>query len=177
MSANKPDTLTLTEALQGLLDKHAIEELAVRYCRASDRQDWQAMRALYHEDATDDHGSLFQGSASDYIDWLPSMAQKMRATFHQVSNHLIELRGDTAEGEVYVVACHLKTNKSGEEEQVITGGRYLDRYTRRDGVWKFQSRKAVMDWNEAQPSLRRWPLTGAPLRQDPGWDYFQFLGK
>ncbi|MES2246438.1 MAG: nuclear transport factor 2 family protein [Pseudomonadota bacterium] len=165
------------DALQRLLAHREIQDLAIRYCRAIDRHDWAAMRALYHADATDDHGSLFQGPASEYIDWLPSMAQKMHATFHQVGNHLIAWRGDRAEGEVYVVACHLKTGADGQEEQVITGGRYLDRYTRRDGAWKFQSRKAVMDWNEVQPSLRRWPLTGARGQQDPAWDFFEFLGK
>lgn len=166
-----------SEALQLLLDKREIEELVIRYCRASDRHDWEAMRELYHEDATDDHGSLFQGSAMQYIDWLPSMAEKMRITFHQVSNHFIVVRGDVAEGEVYIVAYHLKAAKAGGEEQVTTGGRYLDRYGRRDGVWKFLSRKAVMDWNEVQAPLQRWPVSGAPLQKDPSWDYFEWLGK
>lgn len=49
------------EALQSLLDHRDIQDLAIRYCRASDRHDWAAMRTLYHEDATDDHGKLFQG--------------------------------------------------------------------------------------------------------------------
>lgn len=166
-----------SNTLQSLLDQRDIQDLAIRYCRASDRHDWRAMRALYHEDASDDHGKLFKGSASDYIDWLPSIANTMDVTFHQISNHLIALRGDEAEGEVYIVAVHIKTNAKGQEEQIITGGRYLDRYARRGGVWKFSSRKAVMDWNEVQPSLRRWPVDGARGQQDPSWDYFQFLGK
>ncbi|MEG3062119.1 MAG: nuclear transport factor 2 family protein [Comamonas sp.] len=164
-------------SLQLMLDQRDIQNLAIRYCRAIDRHDWAALRGLYHDDATDDHGRLFTGLAHDYIDWLPGIARTMHATFHQISNHLIGLRGDRAEGEVYIVAVHLKTASNGEEQQVITGGRYLDRYTRRDGVWKFQSRKAVMDWNEVKPSLRRWPITGDHGAQDPSCDYFEFLDR
>lgn len=166
-----------TSALQSLLDKREIEELVLRYCRAADRRDWAAMRALYHDDATDDHGALFQGSASNFIDWIPTMVSKMRVTFHQVSNHYIVLRGDQAEGEVYVVAYHLKTDQAGSASQIVTGGRYLDRYSLRDGVWKFASRKAVMDWNEVQPSLQRWPLSGGDFRDDPSRDYFRSVGE
>lgn len=168
---------SLADALQVLLDKREIEELVVRYCRAADRRDWRGMALLYHDDATDDHGNLFQGSAADYLAWLPTMTSKMRITSHHVSNHFIVVRGEQAEGEVYVVSFHLKADKDGNDVQVTTGGRYLDRYERRAGVWKFARRKAVMDWNEVQPSLQRWPVEGAALDADPAWEYFAFLGK
>ena len=84
-------------ALQSLLDQRAIEDLVIRYCRAADRRDWAAMATLYHDDAEDDHGSLFRGSARDYLAWLPGMAAKMLATWHQISNHHIVVRGTVAE--------------------------------------------------------------------------------
>ena len=165
------------DSLQSLLDHRAIEQLVIRYCRATDRRDWSAMAALYHEDAQDDHGALFQGSARDYIAWLPSMAQKLTATWHQISNHCIEVRGDQAEGEVYILAWHLKPTKDSGNEQIVTGGRYLDRYEKRDGIWKFLRRKAVMDWNEVQPALMRWPADGGHGAADPSHTWFEFLGK
>lgn len=170
-------TDTMLDDLQRLLDHRDIQDLVIRYCRAVDRADWEALRTLYHEDATDDHGSLFQGSASQYIDRLPLITKGMSSTFHQISNHLIALQGDRAEGEVYIVAYHLKTRSCGNEEQVITAGRYLDRYTRDQGVWKFLSRKAVMDWNEVQPARRPWPITGARQELDPSASYFEWLGR
>ena len=166
-----------TDALQCLLDKREIEELVLRYCRAVDRHDWDALRRLYHDDAIDDHGKLFKGPAADYVRWLPTMMAKLRTSAHRVTNHSIVVRGDVAEGEVYIVAHHVKVEPSGGEVQIRTGGRYLDRYTRRDGAWKFQHRMAVMDWNEVQPSLQRWPVEAAPLRDDPSWEFFQWLGK
>ena len=164
-------------SVQSLLDHRAIEDLVVRYCRASDRHDWQAMAELYHDDAQDDHGSLFQGSARDFVAWLPGMAGKFISTWHQINNHLIEVHGDHAEGEVYVVARHVKAARDGGTDQIVTGGRYLDRYEKREGRWKFLRRKAVMDWNDVRPCLTRWPADGGHGQNDPSHGWFEFLGK
>lgn len=167
----------MQQAMQQLLAKQAIQELVIRYCRAADRQDWDLMARLYHDDATDDHGEMFRGSARDYLAWLPGMRAQMDVTAHHVSNHYIVVDGNRAEGEVYIVAYHLKTTRDGTKTQVVTGGRYLDKYEDRGTGWKFSARKAVLDWNEFQPSLSRWPNEGRPLREDPAWSFFQFLGK
>ena len=164
-------------ALQELLDKQAIQELVIKYCRAADRQDWELMASLYHEDATDDHGQMFRGSAKDYLAWLPSMRGQMEVTSHHVSNHYIVVNGDRAEGEVYIVAYHLKGTRDGQKNQVVTGGRYLDKYENRGKGWKFAARKAILDWNEFQPSLSRWPNEGRARKDDPAWAFFELLGK
>ena len=49
-------TLSTEQQLQALLDKQAIHDLIHAYCNAADRRDLDKMRALYHEDAIDDHG-------------------------------------------------------------------------------------------------------------------------
>ncbi|MBP9034432.1 MAG: nuclear transport factor 2 family protein, partial [Pseudomonadales bacterium] len=43
--------------LQELIDKQAIRDLLAAYFTAADRHDNVKMAALYHDDATDDHGS------------------------------------------------------------------------------------------------------------------------
>ena len=45
----------IKDGIGALLDKQAIAELIHGYCRAADRRDVAAIRALYHPDATDDH--------------------------------------------------------------------------------------------------------------------------
>jgi hypothetical protein len=163
--------------LTELLAKQEIRELVLKYCRATDRQDWELMATLYHDDATDDHGKMFCGSAKDYLAWLPGMRSKMEVTMHRVSNHYIVVDGERAEGEVYIVAYHLKTTREGEKTQIVTGGRYLDRYENRGSGWKFTARKAVLDWNEFQPALSRWPNEGGAREKDPAWAFFELLGK
>ncbi len=138
-------------SLESLLAKQAIQELVLRYCRAVDRKDYDALPALYHSDATEDHGAMFQGSAADYIRWLPSQLDNMLLTVHSVSNHLIVLQGECAVGEVYCQAYHRYRGPQGEEE-LLVGGRYLDRYRRCNGEWRFSNRQIVTDWNERRPS-------------------------
>ncbi|OYZ42262.1 MAG: hypothetical protein B7Y31_05300, partial [Novosphingobium sp. 16-62-11] len=36
--------------------------------------------------------------------------------------------------------------------EVLTGGRYIDRYQRRDGKWLIHSRTFVADWSHSHPS-------------------------
>ena len=167
------------KTLHQLAAKQAIRELVLKYCRASDRQDYVLMASLYHDDATDDHGKMFTGLAKDYLAWLPSMRGQMEITAHHISNHLIVVDDDCrrAEGEAYIVAYHLKTVSDGSKQQIVTGGRFLDKYEDRGDGWKFSARKAVLDWNEFQPSLSRWPNEGRAGRDDPAWGFFERLGK
>lgn len=37
-------------------------------------------------------------------------------------------------------------------QDVLTGGRYLDRYERRAGMWRIAERTFVADWTMAQPA-------------------------
>nr|QQZ49247.1 nuclear transport factor 2 family protein [Phenylobacterium glaciei] len=53
--------------VQALIDKQAITEVLFNYCRAVDRADIALLTSCYHDDATEDHGGTFSGSAADYI--------------------------------------------------------------------------------------------------------------
>ena len=140
-------------AIQQMLDKQAIMDLLNAYCNAADRHDNIKMRSLYHEDATDDHGSFFQGLAMDFIDKLPEIQGPMKILHHNMTTVNIKLDGDYAEGEVYILAFHQVETEQGLIDLLI-GGRYFDSYTKRDGVWKFSSRAISADWaNWHQPSI------------------------
>ena len=138
-----------TAALQAMLDKHALHELVLTYCRAADRRDFRLMRSLYHDDAIDDHGAMFSGPVDDFIAWIPSVMAGFEATAHSVSNALFVVDGDKANGEIYAHAYH-RTHPPDAQEIVI-GGRYLDRYERRAGVWKFIHRSLALDWCNVRP--------------------------
>ncbi len=143
----------MTPELQALLDKESIRELVQLYCRAADRHDHELMRSLYHADAIDDHGSFFKGLAMDFIDRLPQIQAPMKILHHNVTTHNIELHGDTAEGETYIIAFHQVATDNGNIDLLI-GGRYFDKYAKRDGKWKFSHRATVADWaNLHEPSI------------------------
>ncbi len=172
----------MTNDLETLLAKDQIRDLVLRYCRAVDRRDYAALAELYHDDAVDDHGGMFSGSASEFLAWLPSILETMQATAHMVTNHLIEVDGDYAEGEVSTIAYHLTKDEQGEDSEIVIGGRYLDRYERRDGQWRFAHRKIVMDWNQIGPSRCSFDspvVAGTPVgtrcSEDPAREFFRLI--
>lgn len=173
--------MTDQTSLQELLAKEAIKDLVVKYCRGVDRQDLAALATLYHPDAQDDHGGFFRGSAAGFLEWLPTIFEALQTTVHMVTNHLISVNGDRAEGEVYVMAYHLM--KDGQE--AILGARYLDKYLCTKGRWQFSHRKAVIDWYRFQaaghddksplaPQVANTPR-GASIGSDPATTFFSFL--
>lgn len=170
------------QQLQILLEKQAIQELIHAYCNAADRRDQDKMRSLYHPDAIDDHGGFFQGLAMEFIDRLPDIQAPMEILHHNVTTVNIKLDGDYAEGEVYVLAFH-KVKTDDEPFDLLIGGRYFDKYEKRDGVWKFSHRAVVADWvNVHNPSivdLNSPIIEGSRLGKagtdDPSYEFFSLL--
>jgi hypothetical protein len=172
----------LESRLQELLDKQAIHELLSAYCNAADRHDNEKMRSLYHEDALDDHASFFKGLAMDFIDKLPAIQVPMEILHHNVTTVNLKLDGDKAEGEVYIIAFHKIRTDQGSLDLLI-GGRYFDKYQKRDGVWKFAHRAVVADWaNLHNPSIVNLdnPIIegayiGKPGVADPSYGFFSMF--
>lgn len=133
----------MADSLQTLIDKQALHELVLTYCRACDRRDFVLLRSLYHDDALDDHGSMFRGSADEFLAWLPPVLANFEATVHSITNALFVVKAHSAQGELYSVAYH-RTHPP-QARDILIGGRYLDHYERRAGVWKFLRRSLALD--------------------------------
>ncbi|HEX7873157.1 MAG TPA: nuclear transport factor 2 family protein [Sphingobium sp.] len=162
---------TETDALQTLLDKDAIRELVLLYSRGVDRQDVALLRDLYTEDATDTHGTSFDGTATDYCSFLERSFPYMPYSGHHVCNHLISVDGDEGSGEVYALAYHLIPDVKGEgaPQEDFMAVRYIDNYRRcDDGKWRFSRRVVTYDFQ-----LRR-PFEGGGLlglgERDPSYE-------
>ena len=162
----------LSEALQILLDKQQLYELVLNYCRGVDRHDFALLETLYHPDSVDDHSPLFKGSGPEYVRWIPTILERYTVTSHVITGALFNVDGDVAEGEVQVTAYHL--TKKDPAREVIFHGRFLDRYERRQGVWRILERVTVNDWFESRihdqdlaARLSRGILPGRPDETDP----------
>ena len=133
----------IREALREVLDRRAIWECLLRYARGVDRFDADLVRSAFHEDAVDDHGK-FVGNAVEFVDW--AVAQHTKAHqghLHNLFNHTCDLDGDVAHTETYFMFAGM--NREGTP-LVLNGGRYLDRFERRDGVWRIAYRTLMRDW-------------------------------
>lgn len=166
-----------------MLDEYELRKLVHAYCRAVDRGDLEALRDLYHHDAEDRHGAFSSGSVDDFIRRLAASRPHLRSTQHHVTTTNFAIESDTAEGEIYSIATHTFAAKRGETE-VIVGGRYLDKYAKRDGAWRFLERAIVTDWAHvhdpssvdlSHPIVRDSPK-GSLGDDDPSYRFFTLLG-
>jgi hypothetical protein len=91
------------------------------------------------------------------------------------------VQGDYAEAENYAIAHCLVEEKDGTKAFVI-GGRYLDKYERRNGTWKISHRLGLEDWSVkvAAPPKRSSELVGDIPRgaigeADPAHAFFTLI--
>ncbi len=152
--------------LARLADRAEIMEVLARYCRGVDRGDEATLAGVYHDDAIDDHGT-FTGSGRDFAAWAVSgAAQVWHSSHHPVHNVMIDwVAADTARVESYVLGFNRRvdtpaagpdgpgTADGGPIE--LFAGRYIDRFERRDGVWRIAHRRALRDVDTLL-DRRRW---------------------
>lgn len=134
-----------------ILSRQVLENLLLAYCRGVDRGDAQLMASIFHDDSTVISGVLNCNGKDFARDIVTFVAENTLRVFHTFSNLWIEIDGDTAVGEAYVIAAQTVDTPDGVIDTLV-GGRYLDRFERRNGEWKIAHHTFVMDWNMSQPA-------------------------
>lgn len=157
------------KAIDEMLAREEIRQCLLRYTRGVDRHDTALVASVYHADALDDH--------TDYIGPGRNVGQYANSSHdaiweahqHFLTNTTIDLDGDMAHVESYfIVVGRRKQNTSTD----VHGGRYLDRFERRNGQWAIADRVCVYEWGvpaeEAVAQLKSWPL-GTHDASDPSF--------
>ena len=157
--------MTTPPALQRLLDHREIEDLLTRYLRAIDRGDVATLRACYLPGATEEHGGLYDGPAQGYLDTIAeSLTHPRGVATHALSNVLIEIDGDAARSEHYVLAMSRARAEDGVVRDSFIASRIVDDLRREGGRWGIARRRLRFDWaHDLGPRPDRW-LSG---RLDP----------
>jgi ketosteroid isomerase-like protein len=143
---------TLTPELFAFLeaqkDRQEIWQCLLRYTRGVDRHDRALMLSAYHPDAFDDHG-VAEGIAGEFVDWaLRWHAEYQTRHQHVITNHTVEIEGDTAHAETY----YMFWGENREGPATVAFGRYVDRFEKRDGRWAIAHRVCV---NELAANLEK----------------------
>ncbi len=165
------DDATLTARLAAIEARQAIWGCLMRYTRGVDRRDGELIRSAFWDDAHDSHGQM-DGSPESFVrTWMPTQVSR-EACQHAVSNHSVDLQGDAADAETYF---QVAIRNAGSDRLELVGGRYLDRYTQRDGEWRIQTRVVVLDWQcfgDASRMDRRLEGShrGSRDRRDPSYE-------
>ena len=99
------------------------------------------------------------------MQWLFDYLSSLDHTTHHISNFTIDIEGDVAHCETYVLTTLLPR---GTAEATVGTARYIDRMERRNGEWRIAHREAVMDFMITMPTAPMHPnvLTGSRDRSD-----------
>ncbi len=150
----KPPVWPKDAGLDYLIDRAAIRDLLARYYSTSDHPDYDGMAATYTPDAEVWYREdLCVGIEA--IRKKVSLLDNAITSTHFMGNHLVDIQGDTAASETYVIE-YIRAGPVGEETDLVSGLRYLDQMVRRDGKWLTSARTVTSDWG------RRDPVTPAP---------------
>ena len=133
-------------------DTIELNRLAYRYAAAVDACDEAAFLAVFTADArlrsyhpdTEQPFADLAGHAQ--LATIPNTMRGMyQATAHMMTNHLVDVTGDDATGEVLCTARHLQL---GGESAITVIIRYVDRYRRHAGAWRIADRQIRFLWSE-----------------------------
>lgn len=136
----------MSDALQTLLAKQAITEQLYTYCRAFDRIDNNLALSVWHRDGTVKYGDGKKQSIAEYLGPSSEIRRSLNNSSHQVTNILIRVRGPRAVSEAYVTASLQEhPGEDGQMSEHLYRGRYVDRWSHRDGKWAIDHRWFVPD--------------------------------
>ncbi|HUJ65603.1 MAG TPA: nuclear transport factor 2 family protein [Acidimicrobiales bacterium] len=163
-------------AVQELLDKEAIRQAVLRYCRGVDRADEELLASAYHPDAVDHHGATpLEGAA--IAPGILVLVGKSTASLHQITNQFIQVQGpDVAAAETYFTAWQ-GMEFEGAERMLLAIGRYVDRFEKRDGEWRIADRLVIVEHTRLLPAEGVFPASQPGLgRRDRDDPSYQVLG-
>ncbi|MBT4161623.1 MAG: nuclear transport factor 2 family protein [Gammaproteobacteria bacterium] len=160
--------------LERAADKVEIMDLSSNYMRGLDRLDGELERSVFWDDAYLDYG-IYEGGPDGFIDYCQSSLKTHASNHHFIGQINIDLEGEEAYGEVYYQAFHRIKNEQGEDRDLFISGRYVDRYERRNGVWKIAYRSELVDWVRDEAAADAWfagsqMIAGARKPADPLYD-------
>lgn len=169
--------------VEALLDRERIRDCLARLARGEDRRDAVLIESAFWPDATTDYG-VFQGDFAAYLEWVVPGADAITNTQHVLGQSYFELSGSGIKVETQVISYHRVDMGAGERDTCI-GGRYLDRFERRDGAWRIAARTMLYDWFEDWGDAIDWsqgvmglPFSGPHFPGRAKGDYSQvFFGK
>ena len=133
-----------------LVDRAEITDCLHRYARGIDRNQPDLVRSAYHHDAIDDHCGVVLPVEEFIESTFETHPEPVRHRQHYLTNITIELDGDVAHTETYY-AC-VNTDLDETLPLLVAGGRYLDRFERRDGRWAISARVCTAEWITRPPS-------------------------
>ncbi|MGF7237173.1 MAG: nuclear transport factor 2 family protein [Frankia sp.] len=159
-------------AIQHLLDRQAIREATMRYCRGVDRADPDLISSGYHPDAVDEHGE-HRYTGETVGRGIADLVRSARVSMNHVTNQLVTLHGNGAAGGETYYTVWRTIEIEGEERVLLALKRYIDCFACRAGEWKIAHRLVIVDLTQLLPAGSAMPPSRPGLgfrdRNDPSY--------
>ena len=141
-------------AVDELVAKQAITEVIYRTAGPSTAWTGSSPHTVWHPDGTADYGpTMFQGTGRR-VHRRGSGRQHaaMLGHSHQITNILIEVDGDRAgeRGLRHRDAASAQPD-GAQATEIVSRGRYVDTWSRRDGRWAIEHRRFAEDFTSTYP--------------------------
>jgi SnoaL-like protein len=142
ISRLRSDLRALESQVRLMRDRQEIHDALMRYCRGQDRCD----------------ADLVASTIQDYD--AVGTAERLRATtkrtMHVIGNMLIDLDGDSASSESYLLSYHILEHE-GKEYTRARGARYFHRWQRIASGWITTARAMRDEWSRLDEVIDRVP--------------------
>lgn len=130
-------------------------DLQLRVADAVDRRDWTTFANCFADGATADlPHSGHHDSVALMILAIKPIIERLEATQHHLSNHIITVDGDGGVVECYLISQAVRLLETGPTLFTF-GGRYIDRVVREAGVLKIAHRREEVVWRSGDPGVLR----------------------
>ncbi len=140
--------------LQELQDRQALRELMVRYYRAVDRLDWEALKTVFTPDAHLNYNNgTFDGTGIEKIIEFIKPVGRSRVSMHFMAQQSATVHGDTATMETYATANGVRPREAGAPERHSGEAlRYQDQLVRTPDGWRVKARVMLVVYTRLEAS-------------------------
>lgn len=149
------------DVLRELTDRVEIRRVVDTYARCADRVDNEGAAALFTPDGI---LRIYERGTSEPVRERVGREEisaafkgldRYELTLHVVGNHIVDIDGDSATGETYCIAHHVRPVESGGgpdgRADYVMHIRYIDDYTRLPEGWRLAKRELQVEFTEDRP--------------------------
>jgi len=132
--------------IQGLIERQKIVDVFNRYAMGVDLKDRDLYLSCFAPKIELDMiGMTGTQTAEEWVDRALDLVGNYQATQHLISNHVIEIDGDTAHGTAYLQAQHFNPEPG---KSLLLGGYYANDFVRSAAGWRISKLTLTSTWTE-----------------------------